>query len=203
MLIAFEGGEGTGKGVQIKLLKNMLEKRGFKVKSITEPGGSPECDAIRDVLLNRKQLKFLGLTEALLFSASRAQQIRTVTIPALNEGFIILSDRSLYSMIPYMSYGRGVPEGLLNKLNDIAVEDTRPDLVILLDLPPKLGVSRKKKQKELNRMDLESIEFYRKVRKGYLKLAKDNPKKWRIINASDSVDNIHRKVVRIIMEILR
>jgi len=203
MLIAFEGGEGSGKGVQIKLLKELLEKKGFKVMTIVEPGGTPEGDAIRDILLNHNDLNLLGITEAFLFSASRAQQVRTVTRPALNKGYIVLSDRSFYSMFPYLGCGKGLSLDTLRKLTDMAVEDTRPNLVILFDLSPEIGISRKKDQKEVNRLDAESMEFHQRVRKGYLEQARKDPEKWRVIDATESVDDIHRKVASTVLEFLK
>ena len=115
MLIAFEGGEGSGKGTQISLLQKSLEEKGFEVLSIIEPGGTRVGELIREILLNKNDLNLLGITEAFLFSASRAQQIRTVTRPALESGKIVLSDRSFYSTYAYQGYGRGQSLSTLEK----------------------------------------------------------------------------------------
>lgn len=128
MIIAFEGCEGSGKGTQIKLLKERLIKEGHDVLSIIEPGGTPTGKSIRDILLNKNDLKIDGLTEALLFSASRAQQIKEIVRPALKQGKIILSDRSFYSTYAYQGYARGNNLDTLKKLTDIAVKSTRPDI---------------------------------------------------------------------------
>jgi len=203
MLIAFEGGEGSGKGTQIKLLKQVLRKKGYKVLDIVEPGGTAAGKAIREVLLNRKGLGLLGITEAFLFSASRAQQVRTVTRPALEQGKIVLSDRSYYSTYAYQGYGREQSLSLMEQLTTIAIGDTKPNLVILLDIPPEIGLARKQDQNEINRLDAEKLEFHQKVRNGYLTLAGENPKLWRIVDAVASVDEIHTRVVSIVLEALK
>lgn len=202
MIIAFEGGEGSGKGTQIKLLQGVLEREGHDVLNIVEPGGTPVGQAIRNILLNRQDLDLLGITEAFLFSASRAQQVKQVTRPALEEGKIILSDRSFYSTYAYQGYGRGQNLTILENLTEIAVGQTKPDLVILLDLPPKVGLGRKKDQNEINRLDAESVEFHTKVREGYLEMARKNLDVWKIVDASSSIENIHNDIVSIVLEVL-
>ncbi|GIW69315.1 MAG: thymidylate kinase [Patescibacteria group bacterium] len=195
MLIAFEGGEGSGKGTQICLLQEVLESKGLKVLSIIEPGGTEVGKAIRNILLDRKDLDLLGITEAFLFSASRAQQVRTVTRPALEEGKIVLSDRSFYSTYAYQGYGRKQPISILKKMTELAVGETKPDLVFLLDLPPEIGLARKKSQNQINRLDAEAMEFHQRVRAGYLTLAKKDAKKWRVIDAAKPPEQIHSEIL--------
>ncbi len=202
MLIAFEGGEGSGKGTQISLLQKVLENKGLNVLSIIEPGGTDVGRAVREILLNRKDLELLGITEAFLFSASRAQQVRTVTRPALESGKIVLSDRSFYSTYSYQGYGRKQELSLLKELTEIAVGETKPDIVILLDLPPEVGLARKKTQNEINRLDAESLEFHKRVREGYLALAREDPVRWKIIDAVKSPEEIHKDIVGTLQPIL-
>ena len=202
MLIAFEGGEGSGKGTQISLLQKSLEEKGFEVLSIIEPGGTRVGELIREILLNKNDLGLLGITEALLFSASRAQQVRTVTRPALESGKIVLSDRSFYSTYAYQGYGRGQSLSTLEKLTEIAVSDTKPDLVFLLDLPPEIGLSRKRSQNQFNRLDAEDLNFHQKVREGYLDLAKKDEKRWKIVDATKSSKEVHSEILSLLEPLL-
>ena len=202
MLIAFEGGEGSGKGTQISLLQKSLEEKGFEVLSIIEPGGTKVGELIREILLNKNDLGLLGITEAFLFSASRAQQVRTVTKPALESGKIVLSDRSFYSTYAYQGYGRGQSLSTLEKLTEIAVSDTKPDLVFLLDLPPEIGLSRKRSQNQFNRLDAEDLNFHQKVREGYLDLAKKDEKRWKIVDATKSSKEVHSEILSLLEPLL-
>lgn len=202
MLIAFEGGEGSGKGTQIRLLQKELESKGLNVLSIIEPGGTDVGQAVREILLNRKDLDLLGITEAFLFSASRVQQVRTVTRPILKSGKIILSDRSFYSTYAYQGYGRKQQLSLLKKLTEIAVGETKPDIIILLDLPPEAGLLRKKTQNQINRLDAESLDFHKRVRKGYLTLAKKDPVRWKVVDATKSSEEIRLEILSILKPIL-
>lgn len=202
MLIAFEGGEGSGKGTQISLLQKSLEEKGFEVLSIIEPGGTRVGELIREILLNKNDLGLLGITEALLFSASRAQQVRTVTRPALESGKIVLSDRSFYSTYAYQGYGRGQSLSTLEKLTNIAVGDTKPDLVFLLDLPPETGLARKRSQNQFNRLDAEDLDFHQKVREGYLDLAKKDEKRWKIVDATKSPKEVHSEILSLLEPLL-
>jgi dTMP kinase len=199
MIITFEGGEGSGKGTQIKLLETALADKGLAVLSIVEPGGTPAGQAIRDVLLNRKELEILGVTETFLFSASRAQQVREVVRPALEKGAIVISDRSFYSTFAYQGHARGEDMKLITTLTDLAVGETKPDIVILLDLPPEIGLARKHSQNEVNRLDAESLTFHQKVREGYLELAKEHPNSWTVIDATLSVEQIHDLVLETVI----
>ena len=202
MLIAFEGGEGSGKGTQISLLQKYLEEKGFEVLSIIEPDGTRVGELIREILLNKNDLGLLGITEALLFSASRAQQVRTVTGPALESGKIVLSDRSFYSTYAYQGYGRGQSLSNLEKLTEIAVGDTKPDLVFLLDLPPEIGLARKRSQSQFNRLDAEDLNFHQKVREGYLDLAKKDEKRWKIVDATKSPEEVHSEILSLLEPLL-
>ena len=202
MLIVFEGGEGSGKGTQISLLTNYLINKGKKVLNIIEPGGTKVGHAIRDILLNRSDFEIDGLTEALLFSASRAYQVQNVTIPALQRGNIVLSDRSFYSTYAYQGHARENDLELLQTLTKIAVNKLHPDLVIYLDIDPKIGITRKKDQNEINRLDKEDISFHNKVRKGYLTLAKNESHLWNIIDAGKSIDDVHKNIISVIDKVL-
>ena len=199
MIITFEGGEGSGKGTQIELLEEALVSMGRDVLSIIEPGGTPTGQAIRDVLLNRKELEILGVTEAFLFSASRSQQVRTVVRPALAEGKIVISDRSFYSTYAYQGYAREGNLELIATLTELAVGDTKPNLVILLDLPPEVGLARKQNQNEINRLDAEKLPFHRRVREGYLTLAEQRSDFWVVIDATLLIEQVHKLVLEFVL----
>lgn len=202
MLIAFEGGEGSGKGTHIRLLRQDLVRLGHNVLCIVEPGGTDAGQAIRDILLNRTDLDLSGLTEAFLFSASRAQQVLTVTRPALNSGLVVLSDRSFYSTYAYQGYGRKQNLQLLQKLTDIAVGNTQPDVVILLDLPPELGLERKQHQNEINRLDVEGMDFHNRVRAGYLEMSKKDTGLWKVVDATRALEDVYSSILAMVLSAL-
>ena len=202
MIIAFEGGEGSGKGTQIKLLKKVLIAKNVKVLDIVEPGSTKVGKAIRKILLDRKDLKLTPTAEAMLFSADRNQEAETVTRPALAEGKVILSDRSYFSTYAYQGYGRDLPMRSLELLTLIAVGYTIPDLVILLDVPPEVGLARKKRQNKMNKLDTETVAFHRRVRNGYLELSKTPGPIWRVVDATASVEETHRQVVEHVFYVL-
>lgn len=198
MLIAFEGGEGSGKGTQIKLLEHALKKDGFNVSVIREPGGTAVGQAIRNVLLDQHELKIDGLTEAFLYSASRAQQVREVTRPLIQDGVIVLSDRSFISTYAYQGYARGYDIEILMKLTEIAVGETIPDIFIYLDIDPDVGIERKKTQNEVNRLDKESLDFHKQVRYGYKELGKKFSGIWHEFDGAESPNKIHEKILKLI-----
>lgn len=199
MYIAFEGPEGSGKGTQINLLYYYLTNRGFSVLATQEPGGTPEGAAIRHLLLENRDIKLLGITELFLFSGARAQQIRKVIRRALAEGMIVLSDRCCHSTTAYQGYGRGESLALIRRLTKIAVGNTVPDLVFLLDLQVEIGLARKRFQNEINRIDLEEMEFHQRVRQGYLTMASADPNNWVVIDATQPIETIHEQILAVVL----
>jgi dTMP kinase len=202
MYIAFEGGEGSGKGCMIKYVASTLINKGYKVLSIREPGGTEVGTAIRDILLNKNTLRISGTTETLLFFAGRAQLILDVVKPSLERNEIVLTDRCYLSSYAYQGYGRGMLLQDLDFLTSVSIGDTLPDLVILLDVEPKLGLSRKHNQNEINRLDLEKMDFHERVRKGYLEMAKQDPIRWKVVDASQPIENVQNQVLSLIMKAL-
>ena len=203
MYIALEGGEGSGKGSVIVYLERTLTNEGYQVLCIREPGGTDVGNEIRDILLNKKTLKMSGTTETLLFYASRAQEVVDVIKPSLEKGKIVITDRSYLSSYAYQGYGRGVYLEDLDILTDVSIGNFKPNLVILLDVPPLIGLSRKRNQNEINRLDLEKLDFHERVRKGYLEMARQDPKRWRIINATLPIEEVHRQVRSVVLEALQ
>ena len=199
MYIVFEGIEGSGKTLQIKLLENYLNMKNVDFIVTKEPGSTQIGAQIRNILLNAENKNMNYLTELFLYNADRAQHFKEIIVPNYRKR-IIVSDRSFYSTIAYQGYGRGISLEILENLNEISTGGIIPDVVILLDLEPEIGVSRAlKREKNLNnaRFELENIEFHRRVREGYLKLASEN-NNWLICDASETPDRIHLKIINFI-----
>lgn len=198
LFISFEGIEGTGKSTQAKLLSESLSKKGYKTVLTEEPGGTTISRKIRKILLSTKHNKMDYLTELLLYNASRIQHVKEKILPAINSGKIVITDRFSDSTVAYQGYGRGIRLRLIDSIDKIATGGIRPDITLLLDLDVETGLMRNKHINKVDRLELEDIEFHKKVRKGYLKLAAKEPERMKLINASKSIDAIHREAVSII-----
>jgi dTMP kinase len=199
LFVTFEGPEGSGKTTQIRLLHEALTARGLVAVCTREPGGTPIGEQIRDALHALKNEAMLPGTEALLYSAARAQHVGQVIGPALERGEIVLSDRYAESTLAYQGYGHGLDLRLLKKITEFATRGLWPDLVIYLDLDVTVGLRRKlsdlrEGRGEWNRMDQQDVTFHRRVREGYLKMAREDPGRWLVIDASQSVEGI-REVI--------
>jgi len=203
ILITFEGPEGGGKSLQIKKLEEYLKDRGFRVLALREPGQTKIGEQIRQILLDPKNKKMTPRTETLLFEASRAQLVDEIIKPALKKGIIVLLDRFLDSTTAYQGYGRGLPIKEIGKLNNFATGGLKPDLTILLDLEIEEGLKRRQKSGKIDRIDAEDLEFHRRVREGYLRIAKQNSQRWRVVDASKSPEEVFEEVRRIVEEKLK
>ena len=203
ILITFEGPEGGGKSLQIKKLEEYLKDRGFRVLALHEPGQTKIGEQIRQILLDPKNKKMTPRTETLLFEASRAQLVDEIIKPALKKGIIVLLDRFLDSTTAYQGYGRGLPIKEIGKLNNFATGGLKPDLTILLDLEIEEGLKRRQKSGKIDRIDAEDLEFHRQVREGYLRIAKQNSQRWRVVDASKSPEEVFEEVRRIVEEKLK
>jgi len=200
MYIAFEGIEGSGKSVQIKLLKEFFSS--IKVDFIVtkEPGSTKIGEKIREILLSSEFKEISTLTELFLYFSDRAQHYKEIIKPNYRKK-IIISDRSMYSTVAYQGYGRGIDLRLLNYLNDITTEKIYPDIVILLDCPVELGIKRAlMREKDLKnaRFELEDKDFHEKVRKGYLELAKLN--NWIIVDSTFNEMEVFEKIKEFLMK---
>jgi len=199
--ISFEGGEGSGKTTIIKQLKIDLEKQGFKVLQTREPGGSEIAEEIRQIILNIANVKMDPRTEALLYAASRRQHLVEVILPALQNGNIVLCDRFVDSSLAYQGYARGLGINQIYELNRFAIEDLLPGLTIYLDLDPEIGLRRiKDNNRACNRLDLESLEFHKKVREGYLLIAKQYPTRIKVVDGSLSKEKLYEGVKKIVLD---
>lgn len=199
IFITIEGGEGSGKSTVIKALSQYLASKGIASVITREPGGNKVCDDIRTVILaNRTQ----PWTEALLFLAARKEHCETLITPALHNDKIVICDRYIDSSLVYQAYvGDLDVNKLMNLHHDMDIE--MPDYTILLDVDPKLGLQRIfQNEREVNRIDLEGLEFHQQVREGYLQLAKENPDRFLVLDASGDTKETLKKVIEIIEKIL-
>ncbi len=202
MFITLEGPEGSGKSTQIKRLAKRLEAMGYPVVTTREPGGTPIGDQIRHVLVRLENKELHPRTEILLFLAARAQLVEQGIKPALQDGKIILCDRYGDSTLAYQGYGHGLDLDQLRQMLDFATDHLKPDLTILMDLDVKTGLMRKKAEDEWNRLDAYEVLFHERVREGYLKLAQQEPERWRIVDASQGIDAVQEDLFQIILEAL-
>lgn len=205
--ITFEGGEGTGKSTQLKRLSDYLQKKGINNLTTKEPGGTEVGKELRRLLVTGDKDKFDAVAEALLYYADRRVHLTTKVWPALNSGTWVLSDRFADSTIAYQYYGynKRVDRELLNDLYKIAVGDFKPDLTIVLDLDPKIGLERSFKKalgmevKE-TRHESRGLEFHNRMREGFLEIAKEEPERVVVIDADCSIEELHQRVINVVME---
>lgn len=191
IFISFEGGEGAGKSVQIKRLRDKLAKEGQKVVVVREPGGTTISEQIREVLLSTRNVGMAYTTEVLLFQAARAQIYRELIIPSLKAGKYVIADRSRDSSTVYQGIVRGFGVEIVEKLNNWSTENTYPDLTILLDVSVETGLKRRNSTDKLDRLDMEDRMFHENVRRAYLKLAKKNDRKrWVVVDAEKGIDEV-------------
>ena len=202
LFITLEGPEGSGKTSAIKIVKEALEKEGHQIVMTREPGGTPISEQIRNVILDKNNTAMDYRTEALLYAASRRQHLVEKVWPSVKEGKLVICDRYLDSSLAYQGYARGLGiEDILN-VNMYATEGTFPDLTLLFDLPPEIGLARinANADREVNRLDLEKMSFHEKVRNGYLDLAKRFSKRYVIIDATQPLEKVASDALKAIKE---
>lgn len=203
--IAFEGGDGSGKSTILEMIYDYLVSNGIKCIKTREPGGIKISEDIRSIILDTKNTEMDRKTEALLYAAARRQHLVEKVIPELNKGTIVLCDRFIYSSLAYQGYARGIDIKEISQINKFAVGEYMPDLNVLFDVSPEVGLSRinKNKNREVNRLDLEKIDFHKKVMEGYYKLVEENNDKFVIINAEKSIDEVFNEVKEIIINFIK
>jgi dTMP kinase len=198
--ITFEGPEGAGKSTQSHRLMARLNLSG--VLTTREPGGTDLGEQIRTTLLSARRLLVSPWSEALLFTAARAQLVEEVIRPKLAAGEVVICDRFSDSTLAYQGYGRGLDRTLLAKLQDVVTAGVRPNLTFLLDLPVEEGL-RRIPQDARDRLDSETRAFHRRVREGYLQMAAQEPKRWVTIDASQHPDTIADRILDVAVQRLR
>ncbi len=204
MFITFEGPEGSGKSTQVRLLTKHLAGRGLDVIAVREPGGTPIGDQVRDVLHDMKNEDMHPHTELLLYSASRAQIVAQVIRPHLERGGIVICDRYADSTMAYQGYGRGLDLDALVQITRFATGGLMPDLTLYLDLEPEAGLKRRNASgEEWNRMDNQTLDFYRRVCDGYQILIAAAPERWITIDASQDVEKVSEMVIKAVEQTIQ
>ena len=203
--ITFEGGDGTGKSTQIRLLERHLIAQGKTCLTTREPGGTSLGQLLRQVLLESGNRPINSPTELFLYLADRAQHVHEVIVPAIAQGKIVLSDRHTDSTVAYQGYGRGIDLPMLLRLNEFASGGLTPDITFLLDCPIELGLSRAAQRKSQapevkgkDRFEIENLEFHQKVRQGFLELARAEPARFYIIDASRSEQKVFAAIKEVV-----
>lgn len=202
MFITFEGVEGCGKSSVLAKVYEELKKEGYDVIQTREPGGVKIAEEIRKILLDKENTMMDKRTEALLFAASRRQHLIEKVWPALKENKIVLSDRFIDSSLAYQGGGDGIGVNEVLKVNLFATENTFPDLTILFDIDPRIGLARinKNANREVNRLDVKELDFYDTIRTTFLELAKEYKNRFIIIDASMDFESVYQTVLKIIKE---
>jgi dTMP kinase len=205
-LISFEGSEGSGKSTQMARLASRLQTAGRSVLTTREPGGTEIGEQVRNILVhNLKGDEMTPETELLLFAASRAQHVRELIAPNLQKGVIVLCDRFLDSSTVYQGIARNLAADPVAQINRFAVGNTMPDLTFILDVPTKVSLARiKQRASDLpDRMERENIEFYEKVRAGYLLLAKNMPERVVVVDGTQSEAVVEKKIWAAVQKVLK
>ncbi len=198
--ISFEGIEGTGKTTQARLLSERLAGEGHDVVLTFEPGGTVIGSRIREILLLPEHLEMSAITELLLYNAARAQHLSEKILPAIKEGKIIITDRFSDSTTAYQCYARGIDMALIMSVDRLATGGLQPDLTILFDLDAEAGLARNRGANKTDRIELEDLAFHRRVRDGYLAIAKADPDRVRIVDAALPEAKVHSLVWEIVKE---
>ena len=192
--VTLEGGEGSGKSTQLKLLEDYLDKGGYDVIYTREPGGTPISEEIRKILLGGKNVEMSDETEALLFAAARAQHIKEKILPAIAEGKTVVCDRYVHSSLVYQGYARGLGE-FVEKVNSYALENCMPDVTIFLDITPERAFARKGGADADDRLEQSGIDFHRRVYDGYVRMAEKFPDHFVRVNADRGIDEVFAEIL--------
>lgn len=200
LFISLEGIDGAGKTSLKDHLVNYLKDA--KVVCVREPGGTDISEKIRSLLLDVKNAGILPKTEAMLYASARSQLVEEVINPALEAGNIVIADRYIDSTIAYQGYARGLDIRFLQELNDLCTSGLKPDLTLLLDLDPIVAQQRKQKE-ELDRLEKEGLLFQQRVREGYLDIAKNDPQRVKVLDASLPIEEVAENAIRYLKEFLR
>lgn len=206
MFISFEGIEGSGKTTHAKHTVTFLQDKGHDCVITREPGGTRIGEKIRAILLDPLSKDMDPLTELLLYTADRAQHIKEFILPLLSDGKMVLCDRYYDATMAYQGFARGLDIDLIEKMHKLLLEDLKPDITLLLDLPPEIGLDRAWKQinngnriSEETRFEEERLSFHKKVRSGYLELASLEPERFHVIDASKKEDEVREDIFKILV----
>jgi len=205
LFIVFEGPDGAGKTTILEKVHNELKSRGIKCISTREPGGIVISEKIRNIILDKENTAMDGRTEALLYAAARRQHLVEKVIPALEEGTMVLCDRFVLSSLAYQGFARGIGIDEVMSINEFAIDVYMPDMTIYFDINPEAAMKRimANSEREINRLDLESINFHNKVQEGYKKIIGSYGYNIKEVNGEKSVDEVYKAAISIIDDILK
>lgn len=204
--ITFEGIDGSGKSTQLRMLASDLRLRGLDVLTTCEPGGTPLGRRLREAFLDTEET-VAPLAELLLFAADRAQHVNFTLKPALETGRIIVSDRYADATAAYQGAGRGFDRQTIKQVIELATDGLKPDLTLFFDVPVEKAIARTNSRtgagEQKNRMDSETVEFYERVRRAYLKIAESEPQRFVVVDGAGEINEIKAKVLKIVTEFLK
>lgn len=198
LFITLEGPDGCGKSTQARLLSDWLKVSGYPVLLTREPGGTAIGDQVRKVLMSLENRRMNPRTEFLLFSASRTQLVHEVIRPHLKSGGIIVSDRFYDSSLAYQGHGHGLDESSLRVITRFVTDGLTPDLTFLLDIPARVGLSRRRDGGNWNRLDDYDLEFHERARLGYLTLAAAEPNRWKVLDADKPIESLQEEIQQVV-----
>ncbi|MBI3577060.1 dTMP kinase [Candidatus Gottesmanbacteria bacterium] len=197
--ITFEGGEGAGKSIQVEILVSHLHEEGYAVLVTREPGGTRIGEQIRTITHSQENVDLDPVAEAYLMAAARAQHVRQIIAPVLEAGKIVVCDRFVDSSLAYQGYGRKLGVDVVEELNALAVNGAKPDCTIFLNIAPDIGMKRRNKsRKPSDRLDVQRLDFYQRVHDGYLVLAKREPSRYVVIDASKSIEGVAAQIWNVV-----
>jgi dTMP kinase len=199
MFISLEGLDGSGKTTQFHRLAEDLRARGHDVLALREPGGTAIGEQVRDILHDHKHAEMDARAELLLYCASRAQLMAQRIQPHLQQGGIVVCDRFADSTLAYQSYGRGLELNVLRALLSFATHGISPNLTLYFEVPVDVGLARRAKGEEFNRMDAQSVEFYRRVETGYRALVLAEPERWCVVDATQPIDAVTANMLQVVV----
>lgn len=203
LFITLEGTDGSGKTTQINKLKKYFSEKGYNVVCTREPGSTPIGEKIREIIIDKNNSEMSDITEALLYAAARAQLVDEVIEPVLEDGGIVISDRFLDSSIVYQGFARGMGGNFIRNINKAGVKSLEPDITFLLKLKPEDSIARKSKQAELDRLEAEKDTFHQRVFDGYIRLAKRNKERIKIIDALKTEEVIYKEMIQYIESFIK
>lgn len=208
LFITLEGGEGTGKTTQIRRLEAALEAAGHQVVTTREPGGTPEAEKIRTLLVQRDGGAWTPMTECLLLFAARVMHVETLIKPALAEGKIVISDRFTDSTRAYQAFGHGLERRIIEEMNTLTLGDFKPDLTFILDIDAAVGLARSQRRLAREESGEDRYEkigggFHERLRQGYLAIAAEEPERCHIVDASATLDEVTAQLQRLIFGALK